>query len=338
MENGSCSPFNLFYWQYHFEGGEKGISFSCTHGNSKRDEPFKATTYSVRKEIKCLASKEKKGKEIIQCLTQSAGGFSEARTVAELPNSLNQIYNLSRKNNMKDRQNELLELIDMCNIQYGLPNAFLREVRTAPELSTFLANDRQLQDIEKYCQSNSLVIDSTCNICNYVIICTYKNPLLEVTGADRTPVMIGPAIAHAQKTFESYFTLPHNMLRHNWNIAQLKRFKTDAEVNVFQAFKACFPNADHLLCWIHSKDNVKRKLADLKLRFSGSYINEILGEKSGNMKVKGLLDSKSQEEYESEWKRLKKIWLNREKGSDKFVSYLQKHKKQKWLESMVHFV
>ena len=37
--------------------------------------------------------------------------------------------------------------------------------------------------------------------------------------------------------------------------------------------------------------------------------------------------SESQEEYESEWKRLKKIWLNREKRSDKFVSYLQKHKK-----------
>ena len=37
-------------------------------------------------------------------------------------------------------------------------------------------------------------------------------------------------------------------------------------------------------------------------------------------------------------KRLEKIWLNREKGSDKFVSYLRKHKKPKWLESMVHFV
>ena len=56
------------------------------------------------------------------------------------------------------------------------------------------------------------------------------------------------------------------------------------------------------------------------------------------MKVKGLLDSEPQEEYESEWKRLEKIWLNREKGSDKFVSYLRKHKKQKWLESIVHFV
>ena len=29
--------------------------------------------------------------------------------------------------------------------------------------------------------------------------------------------------------------------------------------------------------------------------------------------------------------------MNREKGSDKFVSYLRKHKYQKWLESMVHF-
>ena len=45
------------------------------------------------------------------------------------------------------------------------------------------------------------------------------------------------------------------------------------------------------------------------------------------MKVKGLLDSESQEEYESEWKRLENIWLNREKGSDKFVSYLRKNKK-----------
>ena len=92
-------------------------------------------------------------------------------------------------------------------------------------------------------------------------MCTYKNPLLEVSGTDRSPVMIGLAITYAQKTFESYFTLPHNMLRHNRNIAQLKTFGTDAEVNAVHAFKTCFPNADHLLCWIHSKDNVKRRLA-----------------------------------------------------------------------------
>ena len=49
------------------------------------------TTYSVRKEIKSVASKRKKGKEIIQCLTQSAGGFSKARTVAKFI-KLNQVF------------------------------------------------------------------------------------------------------------------------------------------------------------------------------------------------------------------------------------------------------
>ena len=178
-------------------------------------------------------------------------------------------------------QNEILELVNMWNIQYGIPNAFLREVRTAPELSTFLANDRQLQDVEKFCKNklNGVVleIDPTYNICNYyVTIRTYKNPLLEVSGTNQSPVIIGPAITHAQKTFVSHFTSSHNMLRHNRNIAQLKMFGTDSEVNVFQVFKTFFPNTDHLLCWIHSKDNVKRKLADLKLRFTKSYINEIL--------------------------------------------------------------
>ena len=56
------------------------------------------------------------------------------------------------------------------------------------------------------------------------------------------------------------------------------------------------------------------------------------------MKLTCLLDSESHEVYESEWKRLQKNWLNREKGSDKFVTNLRKHQKKKWLESMVHFV
>ena len=75
--------------------------------------------------------------------------------------------------------------------------------------------------------------------------------------------------------------------------AQLKTFGADQEVNVFQAFKTCFPNADHLLCWTRSKDNAKRKLTDLKLRFPKSYINEIFGEEIGNVKVKGLSEEKS---------------------------------------------
>ena len=86
-----------------------------------------------------------------------------------------------------------------------------------------------------------LGIDPTYNICNYyVAICTYKNALLEVSGTDRSPVIIGLAITQAQETFESYLKLLHNMSRHNRNTAQLKMFGTDTEVNIFQAFKTWF--------------------------------------------------------------------------------------------------
>ena len=38
----------------------------------------------------------------------------------------------------------------MCSCQKGTPTMFLREVRTAPELSLVLANERQLDDIERF--------------------------------------------------------------------------------------------------------------------------------------------------------------------------------------------
>ena len=131
---------------------------------------------------------------------------------------------------------------------------------------------------------------------------------------ENVPVVVC-VTAHFIATYSQY-----SSIENVWNRCRSK---------CFQVFKLCFPNADHLLCWIYIKDNVKRKLSDLQRRFVKRYIDEIFGEKSGNVKVKGLLHTKSQEEYESEWKCLEKIWLNREKVSDKFVSYLRKHKNAK---------
>ena len=38
----------------------------------------------------------------------------------------------------------------MCNSQKGTSIMFLRKVRTVPELSLVLANERQLNDIERF--------------------------------------------------------------------------------------------------------------------------------------------------------------------------------------------
>lgn len=42
--------------------------------------------------------------------------------------------------------------------------------------------------------------------------------------------------------------------------------------------KTFFSKADHLLCWLHAKDNVQKKLIDLNIK-NGSYINELFGKK-----------------------------------------------------------
>ena len=104
------------------------------------------TTYSVRNQIKNLASEGIKGKEIFSRVIPSAGGFESANSSAELSASYTQIYDISQKMKLKEgkeMKDQIMELIDMCNNQKGTPTMFLREVRTAPELSLVLANERK---------------------------------------------------------------------------------------------------------------------------------------------------------------------------------------------------
>ena len=105
----------------------------------------------------------------------------------------------------------------MCNCQKGTSTMFLREVRTAPELSLVLANERQLDDIERFGNRSPftvLGVDPTFNICDYnVTITTYRHPLLLVKNQDINPVMLGTILIHKNKSFESCFILPSTLIR-----------------------------------------------------------------------------------------------------------------------------
>ena len=92
-----------------------------------------------------------KGKGIFERLVNSSGGFEEASTSADLPNSYNEIDDLCREQKSDNAKDEIIELVDLCNVQKGLPNAFIRDVRTTLELAVAVTNDRQLQDILKFC-------------------------------------------------------------------------------------------------------------------------------------------------------------------------------------------
>ena len=227
----------------------------------------------------------------------------------------------------------------MCNEQKGKPNAFVREVRTAPELSVVLTTDRQLTDIERFiAKSNSSVlgVDPTFNICPHnVTITTYRHPLVVVKNSNVHPVLLGPTLIHASKTFESYYTLPSTMVKLKKELAKIRSFGSDGEVNVADAMQTCFPCSKQLLCWIHSRDNVEVKLKNLGVKDKQQYMEEIYGKRCGNLKIKGLLDVVDDREFEEKWKTLEEKWKQRGNSGIAFLKYMQVYKKEKMRNCMI---
>ena len=240
----------------------------------------------------------------------------------------------------KEMKDQIMELIDMCNSQKDTSTiTFLREVLTVPELSLVLANERQLDDIERFgtrLPFTVLGVDPTLNICDYnVTITTYRHPLLLDKNDDIHPVMLGPILIHTNKSFESYFTLPRILIRLRPSYTSLKAFGTDGELNVYSAFKSCFNKAQNLLCWIHAKENIENKLSKLQVKDKNIYMEETFGKTSGNIKIKGLLDCFEENEFLAEWKNLVEKWKKRGVEGYHFLKYLTETKKDLMKSSMI---
>ena len=329
---GDDSPQQLFYIQYYFDGLEHEVDFT---------NPRQKLSFSMREKIKELSTKGMRGKQILEELNNKGHDFDSARCATDAAPSLREIYNISKKNRSDNNNDEIIELVDLCNREKNRSDAFLGEVRTAPEFSAMLCNDRQLNDVYRFCaETNASVfgVDPTFNICNNnVTITTYKNPLLIVRSTGKHPVFIGPILIHSKKTFESYYTLPSAMVRIRPDLTKLKAFGTDDEVNLYSALGSLFRDAHHLLCFIHVRDNIEKALKNNNVENPEEYISEIFGEKIGEKKIKGLLDSASEDEFEKKWQQLTHVWLQRN-GGKAFTAYMLKNKKEKMKKKMIGLV
>ena len=172
---------------------------------------------------------------------------------------------------------------------------------------------------------------TTFNLCDYnVTVTTYRHPLL-LSNTNVYPVMLGPVIIHSHKTYESYYTLPSNIIRFKPQLKNIFVVGTDHELNLYKALLDCFQAAIHLLCTIHIVDAIKREYDDLGIN-PDFCIQEIIGIKSGSIKMKGLIDATSTEEFKEIYSELRKKWMEREGA--KFAEYMDAHKKNKIKEDM----
>lgn len=319
--------------QYFFENEEHSVSVPA-HKSSKTDIPFHRTFESTKAAIKTNISKQKKisPAETVHGLLEEKGGLYNIQAPGELIRGRHQVSNF--KYSIKPEASDpLLEVMELCKLEAQNPStSFLREVTGSPEMCIFMATNQQLEDVKRFCTNPKqfcvLGVDATFNIGDYYLtLTTYRNLMLS-TKKGTHPVFIGPALIHQRRLFDSYFSLPSNMLKYCPELQRLIVYGSDGEKNITDSFDTCFSFSKHLLCDIHMKDNIVKKMTALNIvgETGTQFLNEIFGKQIGQLKQRGLVDSNSTEEFDQSLDILKDKWSERHSNGAEFLTYFKTYK------------
>ena len=139
---------------------------------------------------------------------------------------------------------------------------------------------------------------------------TYRQCLLTSVRSGKSPVYIGPTMIHYRKTFHTYFFFASTLIGLHQELQGLRAFGTDGEKSLVDASSHEFRYTIHLKCFIHVRQNIKRKLQELQYSQTvmTEVLNDIFGCKQGDTFAEGLVDSSSEEDYDKKLQGLEERW------------------------------
>ena len=161
--------------------------------------------------------------------------------------------------------------------------------------------------------------------------------LLENKHDGKQPSMIGPVLVHDKNTTETYSIFAGTIKTLRPCLSEVLSFGTDSEKPLIDGFKNNFDRSVNLLCVLHLKKNVERKLLDLGI--SGNVKQDILadvfGKQSGNVFESGLADTPGRENFQQQLEQLKEKWSKcRTKGMC-FFKWFQETKAEEFINSVI---
>ena len=162
--------------------------------------------------------------------------------------------------------------------------------------------------------------------------------MLTVKGTSHPPSLLGPVMVCMTKDESTYLSFLHCLLRAVPGLGNfLHATGTDNESALRNAIAAGVPQSHPLLCYLHSKKNIKEKLRRLGLSqaLSGRIIEDIYA------KGTGLLWSNFKEEFDRRVQVLMQDWHTLESSERKepeFVEYFRKFKLEDMRERMAMYV
>ena len=307
--------------QYLFDDGVEVPVILPPHGNAKKQiTPYCRTQKTTLDKLKRMVGKPK---WVLDTVHNKAGGSFGASSVSELPRDRRQVYNARQHGcssglaQASGRPDPFFDLIKTCK-EDNLPGgrAFIRSVTVDSSPSCVLALDVQLHDLKRFCTDPSafcvLGIDPTFNLGKfYVTITTYTYLLVENKTTGISPTFFGPIFIHTEKNYEGYYHFFATLLKLEPKLNAIHAVGTDGETALVNDLVAVFPGGlIHLRCFLHMKENIRRKLTDMGFPEStrNRIIKDIFGMQQGTMYVKGLLDAVDGSEFDYKLSLLEEKW------------------------------
>ena len=301
--------------QYHFSEDEHPISVR-PHGNSKKGTGFIRTMPSTLDILDTVAEKQTP-KGAVHSVSSQLGGIINSQSAGTLPRNRQQVKDRRRKGmNTTANNDPLLAAMFMC--KETMPG-FVRKVMGAPDYMVVICDDRTLNNLVRFCANphspQILSVDPTFSLGKFdVTVTTYKHPLV-ATSSTSNPTMLGPVLIHQRKKFQNYQFFASSLLGMRPSLKDLHAFGTDGETALVDAFCSVFPNALHLRCFLHFKDNMKNKL-EHQMHFpqdiSKDFIADVLGSVFG--REKGLVDAEDEAMFDVQLHTMKEHWDHKEQA------------------------
>ena len=308
---GNVNKFGML--QYMFEGPEVDIKVK-PHGNSKMATPYFRTTKKTKERIRTLAATSTP-KHVVQTITREQGGEIEAKGPTFLPRDRQQVANF-RRSIAKPKDNDVLYSIMMeCKLSQGKGDMFVQDVKAAPEPQSVLFYDWQIDDLVRFCTNNSdfsiLTVDTTFNLGDFFVTpTTYHHLMLEDIRTGKHPIMLGPILVHQRTQFATFNYFASTLVGYNKSLRNVLAIGTDGDANLTEALGHSFPFALQLRCFLHFKRNIQEKLRDLAIpkHVAQAILDDIFGKREGNVKIEGLVDVTSVEDFDRKLDALEKLW------------------------------
>ena len=224
--------------QYYFKGPVIPV-FVKPHGNSKSKRPYFRTSDTAKKQGKVLASEHTPSKAVA-LMTSQYGGEINIKGAGSVIRDEMQVKNFRRSLATPKDNNAFHAILLECKLAQGKAEAFIRDVKAAPEPMAVCYADWQLKDLERFCTNplefSVLTVDTTFNLGDFFVtpVC-YEHLLLEDIRSGKSPIIIGPVLVHQQMKFTSFNYLASTLIDGNKNLRYIQAFGTDGDNNLNEA-------------------------------------------------------------------------------------------------------